>query len=62
MFPDVHEIFRSPFFIQYICSKMEDGIQLPPKMKILAGGFDPFEKYARQIGSFPQVGLKIKTI
>ena len=25
----------------------------------LVGGFNPFEKYARQIGSFPQVGLKI---
>ena len=25
----------------------------------IVGGFNPFEKYARQIGSFPQVGLKI---
>jgi len=24
----------------------------------LVGGFNPFEKYARQIGSFPQVGVK----
>ena len=24
------------------------------------GGFNPFEKYDRQIGSFPQVGLKLK--
>ncbi len=29
---------------------------------ILVGGFNPFEKYARQIGSFPQVGVKIKNI
>ena len=28
----------------------------------LGGGFNPFEKYARQIGSFPQVGVKIKHI
>ena len=28
----------------------------------LVGGFNPFEKYARQIGSFPQVGVKIKNI
>ena len=28
----------------------------------LVGGFNPFEKYARQNGSFPQVGLKIKNI
>ena len=24
----------------------------------LGGGFNPFEKYARQTGSFPQVGMK----
>ena len=24
----------------------------------LVGRFNPFEKYARQIGSFPQVGVK----
>ena len=28
----------------------------------LACGFSPFEKYARQIGSFPQIGVKIKHI
>ena len=28
----------------------------------LVGGFNPFEKYARQIGSFPQVGVKIKNV
>ena len=28
----------------------------------LVGGFNPSEKYARQIGSFPQVGVKIKNI
>ena len=28
----------------------------------LGGGFNPFEKYARQIGSFPQIGMKIKNI
>jgi len=30
--------------------------------KKLVGGFNAFEKYARQIGSFPQVGMKIKNI
>ena len=30
--------------------------------KYLVGGFNPFEKYARQTGSFPQVGMKIKDI
>ena len=29
---------------------------------ILVGGFNPFEQYARQIGSFLQVGVKIKDI
>ena len=28
----------------------------------LVGGFNPPEKYARQIGSFPQVGVNIKNI
>ena len=28
----------------------------------LVGGFNPFEKYARQIESSPQVGVKIKHI
>ncbi len=26
----------------------------------LVGDFNPSEKYARQIGSFPQIGMKIK--
>ena len=28
----------------------------------LVGGFNPSEKYDRQIGSFPQVGMKIKNV
>ena len=28
----------------------------------VVGGFDPVEKYARQIGSFPQVGVKIENV
>ena len=28
----------------------------------LVGGFNPFEKYAGQIGSFPQVGLNTKNV
>ena len=28
----------------------------------LDGGFNPFEKYARQIGSFLQVGMNIKNV
>ena len=28
----------------------------------LVGGFHPNEKYARQIGSFPQVGSNIKNV
>ena len=29
---------------------------------ILVGGFNPSEKYARQIGDHPQVGVEIKNI
>ena len=29
---------------------------------ILVGGFNPFEKYARQIGDLPQIGVKIKNV
>ena len=29
---------------------------------VLVGGFNPIEKYARQNGSFPQIGVKIKDI
>ncbi len=28
----------------------------------LVGGFSPIEKYARQNGNLPQVGVKIKNI
>ncbi len=28
----------------------------------LVGGFNPFEKYARQNGNLPQIGVKIKSI
>ena len=38
-------------------------IALMHKLKILSslvGGFNPFEKYACQIGSFPELGVKIK--
>ena len=43
------------------------GQPTPTKVEIfrnkgLVGVFNPFEKYARQIGSFPQVGMKIKNI
>ena len=29
---------------------------------MVGGWTNPFEKYARQIGSFPQIGVKIKNI
>jgi len=29
---------------------------------LLVGGFNPAEKYARQIGNLPQLGVKIKNI
>ena len=39
------------------------GITQPKIYRLLVGGFNPFEKYARQIGSFPQgSGMKIPKI
>ena len=32
------------------------------KKHILVGGFNPSEKYARQMGSFPQIQAKIKNL
>ena len=29
---------------------------------VLVGGFNPSEKYARQIGNLPQIGVRIKHI
>ena len=34
----------------------------PLDQQKLVGGFNPFEKYARQIGNLPQVGVKIKNV
>jgi len=34
----------------------------PPNKELVGGGTNPLEKYARQIGSFPEVGMKIKNI
>ena len=34
----------------------------PPNKELVGGWTNPLEKYARQIGSFPEVGMKIKNI
>ena len=36
------------------------GVDLDPIPHILVDGFNPSEKYARQIGSLPQIGVKLK--
>ena len=33
---------------------------MPNVGKLVGGWTNPFEKYGRQIGSFPQIGVKIK--
>ena len=44
-------------------SKSQEMQPLHPKQTKLVGGWtNPFEKYARQIGSFPLVGVKMKKI
>ena len=37
-------------------------IYLEKVLKLVGGWTNPFEKYARQVGSFPQVGVKIKHV
>ena len=32
------------------------------KTHLLVGGFNPSEKYARQNGNLPQIGVKIKNV
>ena len=34
----------------------------PPNQELVGGWTNPLEKYARQIGSFPEVGMKIQNI
>ena len=36
------------------------GVPLNKSKKTMVGGFNPFEKYAREIGSFPQVEVENK--
>ena len=38
------------------------GGRVNPKYSELVGGFNPFEKYERQNGNLPQIGVKIKNI
>ena len=37
-------------------------VSFSEKNNMLVGGFNPFEQYARQNGSSPQVGMKMKKI
>ena len=37
-------------------------MEIPSKLQLVGGWTNPSEKYARQIGSFPQIGVKIKNI
>ena len=47
---------------QQLLLRSRDPYDIPLVIADLVGGFNPFEKYARQIGSFPQIGVKIKNI
>ena len=38
------------------------GVELPYNQMLVGGRTNPFEKYARQIASFPKVGMKIKIL
>ena len=61
---------REPFFFQPITSQPKesrskdfwtnDKTHHPTKQLLVGGWTNPIEKYARQIGSFSQVGVKMK--
>ena len=44
------------------CRYVTENQHFEPKVMKLVGGFNPSEKYARQIGHLPQIGVKIKNI
>ena len=54
------------FQMREICCFFNESSEVPTlgssqkkTLPMLVGGFNPSEKYDRQIGSFPQVGMKI---
>ena len=57
-FPDT--LFESPFLAARFRSWQNPSWRCI--CAYLVGGFNPFETYTRQIGSFPQVGMNIKNI
>ena len=59
-FVGTHIIPSQRYFKKKRISFSKDGIHLAKWNNILVGGFNPFEKYARQIGNLPQIGMKIK--
>ena len=48
------------FLLTHLCVFWENGWKKPTPF--LVGGFNPSEKYARQIGHLPQIGVNIKNI
>ena len=51
-----------PLFQQKRCGRFKGQEIKNEAILGLVGGFNPLKTYARQIGSFPQVGMKIKNI
>ena len=54
-------VFSTSSGLRYPASLIQKKHQKSQR-KDLVGGFNPCEKYARQTGSFPQIGMKIKNI
>ena len=52
------------FFEDFFQAKLRQHFSKPVQLMLqgpkLAGGFNPLEKYAGQIGNLPQIGVKIK--
>ena len=42
------------------CCGMKQSVTMETHRDYLIGGFNPSEKYARQIGNLPQIGVNIK--
>ena len=53
-------VISNHFLCNDLGTIIQSQLNKSPPDQILVGGFSPCEKYACQIGSFPQVGMNIK--
>ena len=60
----INQMYRSIYQTWILWElRNNDMIDMIVKIGLLGGGWtNPSEKYARQLGSFPQVGMEIKNV